>query len=100
MKHVMKKIIATLFLITLSFNTIADAFSDALSDRDYETAFKLALEGAEAGVAQSQHYACAFYLKGTGTTKDVKKAFYWCQKAALQGYVASEHALGDIYKHE
>jgi TPR repeat protein len=54
---------------------------------------------AEKGDAEAEYNVAECYLKGEGGVKqDERKAAEWYEKAANQGYVDAERAMGFVYR--
>lgn len=53
--------------------------------KDFDSAFRLALQSARGGYAPSQYMTGYMYYKGQGTRADRKSAVHWLQKAADRG---------------
>ena len=61
--------------------------------------FDRVLALAEKGDADAQHSLYSFYWNGTmGGIQDSKKALYWLNKSAEQGFYLSQLCLGDFYQ--
>jgi len=52
---------------------------------------------AAQGEAQAQSSLALAYLKGQGTTKNLRLARQWAEKAALQGHAEGQYLLGSMY---
>lgn len=69
-------------------------------EKEYETALSLLEAAARLGEAGAQYYLAAMYEEGLGTEKDLKKAIYWCEKAAGQGGLEAQIKAGDLRMRE
>ena len=65
----------------------------------YEKAFELWKPRAESGNALSQNYLGIHYYVGLGTTRNMKAAKEWFEKAALNGYADAQYNLGVMYEN-
>jgi TPR repeat protein len=63
------------------------------SDKAIAFAFKLYLDGAEAGHAKSMHRVGELLTQGKGADKDIERASKWFRKAADFGYLLSVRQL-------
>jgi len=63
-------------------------------EKDYKKALPLFKESAKQNYAPAEAKLGYMYLKGWGVTKHSSKAAYWFKKAAEQGNVIGEDALG------
>ena len=52
---------------------------------------------AQRGDRQAQYELGYVYETGDGTSKNIKKAIYWYQKSAIQGYPAARYRLGVLF---
>lgn len=59
--------------------------------------FAVQLKAATSGDAQAQFEVARAYAAGTGVPKDSAKAVEWYRRAADQGHVWAQDALGDAY---
>lgn len=66
--------------------------------RDWEKAFNLFLQSANAGNGKAQSWVADCYQYGEGTDADILQAEYWYKKAIEQDYVSAELRLGRLYK--
>ncbi len=48
----------------------------------------------------AQYNLASLYYEGEGTEKNLKKAFYWYQKAAENGYIYAQFNFGCLYDKE
>ena len=62
----------------------------------FKTAFKYLTKAAELGDADAHHVLSVSYLNGEGVTKDMKKAAYHAEEAAIRGHPAARFNLGGI----
>jgi hypothetical protein len=62
--------------------------------RNRNKAYKLLLRAGELGDAMAYGNIAHIYEKGEGVEKDMKKAIYYSELAAMGGAVKSRHALG------
>ena len=98
----MIRILAFLSLLAASAHSPAaddnaDRFNEgwyAYQDGNYEEALRLWVPLAKAGDVEAQHYAGELYRDGLG---DSAAALGWFEKAAAQGYVKAQTALGFAY---
>ncbi len=65
-----------------------------LNEGDYETAFEYLTKAAELGDASAHHNLSLMYYDGEGVEKDVKKAIYHTEEAAIGGHPKARHNLG------
>jgi uncharacterized protein len=77
-------------------NPLQDGIS-AYNKSDYAAAFRLFAPLAEHGDLEAQNYLGLLYDKGQGVQQDTKKAAYWYNKAADQGYAMAQNNLGSLY---
>jgi hypothetical protein len=61
---------------------------------DYETALEYLTKAAELGNAEAHHNLSCLYHDGEGVKKDMKRAFYHSEKAAIGGHPYARHILG------
>jgi hypothetical protein len=95
----MKKIIATLLLIT-SVMAWADAFKDgdaAIDKKDYKTALEKFTPLANQGNARAQFNLGVMYEDGLGVVQDYKQAVRWYTLSAEQGDASAQTNLGVRY---
>ncbi|MBO4464175.1 MAG: SEL1-like repeat protein [Prevotella sp.] len=64
---------------------------------EYDKAFPLMLEAAEAGCDSAQYEVGYLYNRGWGTEKDYDKALEWYRKAAEAGLASAQNDLGVMY---
>ncbi len=69
----------------------------AFEARDFETARKILRPHAEKGDAESQYRLATMITYGRGTKKNPEKGFPWYLKAAEQGHMGAQSALGHAY---
>lgn len=69
----------------------------AFEARDFEAARKILRPHAEKGDAEAQYRLATMITYGRGTKKNPKKGFPWYQKAAEQGHMGAQSALGQAY---
>ena len=94
------RVIALIFLITISFNSYTKTLEDGESEytkRNFENAFKIWKPLAESGNPFAQAYLCTLFEKGEGVKKDYEKAIYWCKLASAKNIYASQFSLGIFY---
>ncbi|MEM7172818.1 MAG: tetratricopeptide repeat protein [Pseudomonadota bacterium] len=65
---------------------------------DYETAYELFLDLAEAGDPEAQFDLGVLYLRGDGVEQDAATGAAWLQKAADQGFANAQMNLGLMYQ--
>ena len=71
----------------------------AFKRKDYETAYKLALQHAEEkGGTRSQFHLGWMYEMGQGVPQDYKEAFKWYLRSAIQGNFNGQLYLGKMYE--
>jgi len=68
--------------------------------KKYEKALPLYVSLAEEGLTDCQTLVCYMYMKGEGIPIDLKKAFYWCKKAAASNNPEGRFYLGKVYAKE
>ena len=68
------------------------------TDADDKRAFKLFLNEAEQGKAESQFKLSWLYEQGKGVAQDDAKAVEWLSKSAAQGYASAQYSLGVRYE--
>ncbi len=61
---------------------------------DHETALKYLTKAAELGDADAHYNLSVMYRHGQGVEKDMKKAFYQLEQAAIGGHPYARHILG------
>jgi tetratricopeptide (TPR) repeat protein len=61
---------------------------------DYETALKYSTKAAELGDAEAHYSLSIMYDKGRGVGKDMKKAIYHTEEAAIAGHPGARQNLG------
>jgi TPR repeat protein len=67
-------------------------------DRNVAQAHNWFLKAAEQDNAAGQWNAACLYMGGgEGLKKDLRKAFVWCEKAALQGFAPAQATMGLLY---
>lgn len=54
---------------------------------------------ADEGNPEAQHDIACKYMTANNITIDLKKAFYWMEKSATQGYVEAQFKPGSIYNN-
>lgn len=69
---------------------------DLFNDGDQKAAFDIWLSLAQKGNANAQNCVAVSYQKGEGVEKDIKKAVFWFEKSASQGY---GKACGNLARH-
>ena len=69
----------------------------AYRDHDYALTLKEITPLASAGNADAEHLLGLMYYMGRGVQRDVKLAFEWHHKAALQGLPAAEYVIAAMY---
>jgi TPR repeat protein len=70
---------------------------DAFDASNYEQALSLMLPIAEAGDIEIMCNVGTIYQLGLGVPRNLEKAVYWLEKAALQGNALAAHNLGTLY---
>ena len=92
-KRIMKRVEAG---DTSSINNLGSLYSLGAMGvpQDYEKAMELWLQAGELGHARAYHSVADSYYSGEGVEKDVKKAKYYYDLAAMGGEVASRQKLG------
>ncbi len=88
-----------LFLLFSTHSTFADmdAANKALTEKDYETAFKEYLPHAKEGNALAQYNLATLYFFAQGMEKNTPEAIAWYEKSAAQNFPKALYALGQIY---
>ena len=71
--------------------------SDEAGDPDYESAFPLYKECAEAGDKDAYFFVGYFYSEGLGVEQDYKKGFKWLEKSARAGDAEGQYLVGLMY---
>lgn len=66
--------------------------------RNYESAFKAFMRGAELGDLDSNYQIGNAYRLGNGVAKNLKQAHLWTLKAATRGHVSAQMQIGDDYQ--
>ena len=61
---------------------------------DYETALEYLTKAAELGDADAHYKLSVLYLEGIGVEKDMKKAIYHLEDAAIRGHLVARNDLG------
>ena len=64
---------------------------------DFETAAKIFLTLAGAGVAEAQYFLAGLYVNGEGVAKDFEEAMLWYERAAITGLPAAQTDLAFGY---
>lgn len=105
MNRTMKRLLATLFALTLCMTVFAQSAESlykegkALYDaKKYQQAFPKLKAAAEKGHKKAQYRVGLSYDKGKGVTEDDVKAVEWYRKSASQGYAKALYQLGKCYK--
>ncbi len=97
----MKKILAIMYLIGLSFtSSYAANMEDGIAAYDkgnYKTAYPFLLLEAEKGNARAQYYLGAMYHNGQGVLQDYNEAAKWWRLAADQGDATAMCNLAEMY---
>ena len=65
--------------------------------KNYDTAFKLFSEAANANDSEGEYNVAVMYIKGQGTSQDFQAAFDWLYKSAKSGYPPAELVIADQY---
>lgn len=91
-----------LIFVTLSVATCAKAQTwaesrEALTQRDYPTAFAGFSALAQNGDQRANFYLAMMYSEGWGTERNKPMAMFWYRKAAEQNDWVSQYSLGEIY---
>ena len=81
----------------VKWNTNIVIVETAIKAGDYNEAFILLQEPANAGHAKSQYYMGMFYHNGLGVLEDASEAAKWYKLAAEQGDAISQFYLGYFY---
>ena len=68
--------------------------------QQYEECFQGHLRLAEKGYPLAECQVGYFYYDGLGVEKDMKKAFYWTERAALHGDRDAQCNLADLFYME
>lgn len=95
----MKKILATLALITLQPCAFA-GFNEGLTayeSKNYALALQEFRPLAEQGDSMAQFNLGLMYVRGEGVTQDLNEAIAWFRKSADQGNVMAQVNLGNMY---
>ena len=69
----------------------------AIHNNDTAKAFKIWLELAQQGHAESQFAVGSLYGEGLGTKADIKRTAHWWSQAAEQGHAGAQFNLGMLY---
>jgi TPR repeat protein len=69
----------------------------ALTNSDYDEAYKQFYPLAEAGDSEAQSHLGSLYYVGKGVNKDLYEAYSWYKKAADQGNVDAQYSIGNMY---
>jgi TPR repeat protein len=69
----------------------------ALTNNDYDEAFRQFQPLAEAGDSEAQSHLGSLYYVGKGAPKDLKLAYNWYKKSADQGNVDAQYSIGNMY---
>ena len=70
-----------------------------LSVKDYETAAEYLQQAADMGDADSQFELARLCYEGKSKLLDEREILIWLEKAAVQGHLAAQMELGDMYKY-
>ena len=65
-------------------------------EEDYGIAFEYLTKAAELGEADAHFSLSVMYLDGEGVEKDIEKAVYHAEEAAIAGHPTARHNLGFI----
>lgn len=87
-------------LIALPVIAAETSYSEAFrayEEKRYDEAFTLLLPLAEQGEGQAQMAVSLLYERGLGVARDIDKAMYWYEKAALRGDPMIQNELGLKY---
>ena len=79
-----------------AYNIVAFSYSTEINDlpRDYNKACELYLKAGELGCPEAYHNLGCSYYYGTGVERDMKKAKYYYELAAMGGRVHTRNLLG------
>lgn len=75
-----------------------DKALQAYSCVDYDKAYRLFLENAQTGFAQSEYMVGVMLSAGQGHDQDQKGAFDWFLRAAEKGLADAQYAVADSYQ--
>lgn len=96
----MKKILATLLLgVSLSFSSTLDDAIKAYDNKEFEKAFELFTKSAKKKNSSSIYALGVLHKDGTGTKKDMKKAFNNFLESANLGNRNAQFNTGLYYEH-
>lgn len=99
----MKILISCLYISIILFSNYVNAtgkfhdYAEARNKGEHELAFELLKPIAEDGNPQAQYLLGFTYQFDQIVPHDVQKAIYWYTKAAEQGHIEAQSALGGIY---
>ena len=81
-----------------AFNVLAGCYDDGDHGlpQDQQKANELYLKAGERGSAVAYYNLGDSYRRGTGVERDMKKAKYYWEPAAMMGHVMARHNLGVI----
>ena len=71
----------------------------AFEDGDYLSAYRLWKPLAENNDMEAQNYMGIHYYLGLGIDRDMERAKYWFEKAAIKGYPDAQYNLGLMYEN-
>ena len=78
---------------TPAASTDLNAAQKAVRMHQFEQAFALFRQAADAGSAEAQYQLGNLYLQGRGTQKSADKAQYWFEQAAQQSHPGAQYGL-------
>lgn len=94
-------IVVAIFVLKKKSQAPEDIYQQGMAyfnQQDYEQAFPLLMEAAEAGYDSAQHKIGYLYDTGLGGNKDDNEAVRWYQRAVEQGLAISMNNLGGMYE--
>jgi len=79
------------------FNSIFAQNNKPISNEEKEEYFQICVEKSHLGQSDYQEKLGSLYFDGYGTEKNIDKAYFWWEKAALNGNIKSQKTMGAAY---
>ena len=95
----MTKFIVLLFLTVSLWSNDFDKAVEVYNKGSYIQALNTFYVLAKNGDAEAQYNVGMIYANGKGVKADLSEAMKWYEKAALQGHIEAQHALGLLNTH-
>lgn len=74
-----------------------DEMTRVVTDAEKKNDFSLVEIKAEAGDREAQYKLAQYYMEGYGVEKDMRKAMFWLDRSARNGFRSAQIALADLY---